>query len=170
MTIKFKEMVAGLKKDGQQIIDSLTPEKADLLHMAAGISGEAGELLDCIKKHVIYNKPLDRENAIEELGDIEAYLADRLQENGLESILEMLSELREGDGGDNYYRYSDGRFHTVDDDDFNDYLQEVHDDYEDCYGFDPEEPEEEENDTLDEDDIADDEFMDVILGSKTEVL
>ena len=74
MTIKFKEMVAGLKKDGQQIIDSLTPEKADLTHMAIGVAGESAELLDAVKKHVIYNKPLDVENVIEELGDIEFFL------------------------------------------------------------------------------------------------
>lgn len=42
--------------------------------MTMGISGEAGELLDAIKKGVIYRKPLDRENIIEELGDIEFYL------------------------------------------------------------------------------------------------
>lgn len=96
MTIKFKEMVAGLKKDGQQIIDSLTPEKADLLHMAVGISGEAGELLDCIKKHVIYNKPLDRENAIEELGDIMFYLEglmQNLQVSGVECIEANIKKL-----------------------------------------------------------------------------
>ena len=96
MTIKFKEMVAGLKKGGQQIIDSLTPEKADLLHMAVGISGEAGELLDCIKKHVIYNKPLDRENAIEELGDIMFYLEglmQNLQVSGVECIEANIKKL-----------------------------------------------------------------------------
>ena len=45
-----------------------------LVHAAMGISGEAGEFLDCIKKHVIYGQPLDLKNAIEELGDIEFYL------------------------------------------------------------------------------------------------
>ncbi len=42
--------------------------------MAIGISGEAGELLDAIKKQVIYRKPLDRENVLEELGDLEFYM------------------------------------------------------------------------------------------------
>lgn len=83
MTINFKDMVAGLKKDGQQIIDSLTPEKADILHMAVGISGEAGEFLDCIKKYVIYNKPLDRENAVEELGDLMFYMEGIMQTLGI---------------------------------------------------------------------------------------
>ncbi len=42
--------------------------------MAIGISGESGELLDAMKKRVVYRKELDRENVIEELGDLEFYL------------------------------------------------------------------------------------------------
>jgi NTP pyrophosphatase (non-canonical NTP hydrolase) len=45
-----------------------------LMHCAVGISGEAGELLDAVKKLWVYGKPLDRANAIEELGDIEWYM------------------------------------------------------------------------------------------------
>jgi NTP pyrophosphatase (non-canonical NTP hydrolase) len=45
-----------------------------LMHCAAGISGEAGELLDAIKKTWVYGKPLDRVNLIEEMGDIEWYM------------------------------------------------------------------------------------------------
>lgn len=45
-----------------------------LVHSAMGLAGEAGEFSDCIKKHVIYGKPLDRDNAIEELGDVAFYL------------------------------------------------------------------------------------------------
>ena len=83
MEVKFEEMVAGLVKPGQSIIDSLTPSKANSLHMAVGISGEAGELLDAIKKAVIYNKPLDRENVIEELGDLEFYMEGLRAELGI---------------------------------------------------------------------------------------
>ena len=68
------EMVTALAKPGQAIIDSLTPDKADLLHMAVGVAGEAGELLDAVKKHVIYVKDLDVENVVEELGDKEFYM------------------------------------------------------------------------------------------------
>ena len=45
-----------------------------LMHCAVGIAGEAGELLDAVKKLWVYGKPLDRANAIEELGDIEWYM------------------------------------------------------------------------------------------------
>ena len=81
--ITHSEMVATLVKPGQDIIDSLTPIKAHLWHMASCIPGEAGELFDAIKKHVIYGKELDRENVIEELGDLEFYL------EGLRSALHI---------------------------------------------------------------------------------
>lgn len=45
-----------------------------LLHAVMGIAGEAGELVDAIKKHVFFGKELDKENVIEELGDILFYL------------------------------------------------------------------------------------------------
>jgi len=47
----------------------------DLLHGAIGIATEAGELLDAIKRSVYYGEALDRTNLIEELGDLEWYMA-----------------------------------------------------------------------------------------------
>lgn len=44
------------------------------LHAGLGVCGEAGELADAIKKEVIYGKPLNRENIIEELGDLHWYM------------------------------------------------------------------------------------------------
>jgi NTP pyrophosphatase (non-canonical NTP hydrolase) len=73
-------MVAALVKPGSDILASLTPNKCNILHMAVGISGESGELLDAVKKAVVYNKPLDRTNVIEELGDLEFYMEGLRQE------------------------------------------------------------------------------------------
>lgn len=70
----FVDMVNALAKPGKDVVAELTPKNAHLLHMAVGICGEAGELLDAIKKAAIYNKPLDVQNVIEELGDIEFYM------------------------------------------------------------------------------------------------
>ena len=47
----------------------------DLMHAALGLSGEAGEFADCIKKHWVYGQRLDKANAIEELGDLLWYIA-----------------------------------------------------------------------------------------------
>ncbi|MEJ8025456.1 nucleoside triphosphate pyrophosphohydrolase family protein [Acinetobacter baumannii] len=71
---QFAIMVTALAKDGALIKAELTPADADLLHMGVGVSGEAGELLDAIKKATIYRKELDVENVIEELGDLEFYM------------------------------------------------------------------------------------------------
>lgn len=72
--ITHDELITATAKSGQAIIDALNPFAADLLHTGVGVAGEAGELLDAIKKHVIYGKDLDVVNVIEELGDIEYYV------------------------------------------------------------------------------------------------
>ena len=45
-------------------------------HMGLGIVGEVGEIIDALKKHHIYGKPLDRANLVEELGDVCWYVAN----------------------------------------------------------------------------------------------
>ncbi len=72
--LPYPALVRYCVKPGDAIFATLTPEKAHMLHMLLGLAGEVGELIDGYKKHLIYNKPLDRENLIEELGDIEFYL------------------------------------------------------------------------------------------------
>lgn len=67
-------MVERLQKPGHDILVSLTPERVELWHMASCIPSEGGELFDAVKKHILYNQPLDRANVIEELGDLEFYL------------------------------------------------------------------------------------------------
>jgi NTP pyrophosphatase (non-canonical NTP hydrolase) len=69
-----EELVTALVKPGEAIAASMTADDAHLMHMAIGISSEAGELLDAVKKAVIYQKDLDMVNVEEELGDIEFYL------------------------------------------------------------------------------------------------
>lgn len=66
----YSEFVQNLCKSGTDILNQLQCHEAHLVHMAMGVSGEAGELLDAIKKATIYRKPLDKENVIEECGDI----------------------------------------------------------------------------------------------------
>ena len=50
------------------------PINIDLNHAAMGVSTEAGEILDIIKKHIYYGKDIDTKNLIEELGDIIYYI------------------------------------------------------------------------------------------------
>lgn len=70
----YSGFVASKVKSGEAILDSLTPEKAHIIHMSMGVAGEAGELIDAIKKYTMYNKQADMENIIEELGDLEFYM------------------------------------------------------------------------------------------------
>lgn len=83
MKIVHSDMVKALAKPGADIVATLTAEDAHALHMAVGISGEAGELLDAVKKATIYRKPIDRENVIEELGDLEFYMEGLRQGLGI---------------------------------------------------------------------------------------
>jgi NTP pyrophosphatase (non-canonical NTP hydrolase) len=68
------KLVKDLAKQGVDVLKDLTAESADALHAVIGIAGESGELVDAVKKYAIYNKPIDRENIVEELGDLEFYL------------------------------------------------------------------------------------------------
>lgn len=45
------------------------------LHAAMGICTESGELMDALKKHLIYGKPIDETNVNEEVGDLFWYVA-----------------------------------------------------------------------------------------------
>lgn len=73
---KHAAMVTIMAKPGAALLASVTAEDLALWHAATGLAGEVGELTDAVKKSVVYRKPFDLENAIEELGDIEFYLAE----------------------------------------------------------------------------------------------
>jgi NTP pyrophosphatase (non-canonical NTP hydrolase) len=68
-------LVAALIKPGEDMQAEMSARDMELVHMAIGVAGEAGELLDAVKKHTIYRKPLDVGNVVEELGDLEFFLA-----------------------------------------------------------------------------------------------
>ena len=83
MNVTHPELVAALAKPGADIVATLTAGDAHSLHMAVGIAGEAGELLDAVKKAAIYRKPIDRANVVEELGDLEFYMEGLRQGLGI---------------------------------------------------------------------------------------
>ena len=76
-------MVSTLVKPGVKILATMNPERAMLAHLGLGIAGEAGEIVDAIKKHTIYDQPLDYTNIIEELGDMEFYMEGLRQAIGV---------------------------------------------------------------------------------------
>jgi len=82
-TTPYQQFVNSIVKPGDEIIRQLTPHQAHLLHMAVGVSGESGELLDAIKKHCVYQKQINMDNVIEEAGDILFYLTGLLNDLGI---------------------------------------------------------------------------------------
>jgi NTP pyrophosphatase (non-canonical NTP hydrolase) len=59
----------------KEIISRISnPKTLRLLHAAMGMSTEAAELVDMLKKHIFYGKKIDFPNAIEELGDAMWYI------------------------------------------------------------------------------------------------
>jgi NTP pyrophosphatase (non-canonical NTP hydrolase) len=80
---EYAQMVLDLCKKGEVLLSEATPLKMETIHHAIGIAGEAGEILDTVKKHFIYNKDFDRQNIIEELGDIEFYMEGLRQALGI---------------------------------------------------------------------------------------
>lgn len=73
-----------------------------LLHSALGITSEAGEFADALKKHIFYGKEIDRPNLKEELGDLMWYIGVACDELGisLEDVMETnIKKLRARYGG-----------------------------------------------------------------------
>lgn len=91
----------------EQFVTNLVKERGEesknLEHMVIGICGEAGEIADGIKKNSIYGKPLDLKNIIEELGDIEFYLAGLRQMLGISRYETLGTNVRKLQA-----RYKDG--------------------------------------------------------------
>jgi len=82
----YSNFVAAHVKDGEDIRVAIRAIDCHYLHMLIGLSGEVGELQGAFKKHVMYDKPLDLANVIEELGDIEFYLEGLRQSLGVTRV------------------------------------------------------------------------------------
>lgn len=82
-TNSYDEMVKFLFKPGELILQAMAAKDMELNHAALGIAGETGELVDALKKYLMYRKPLDRENVVEELGDLEFYMEAIRQNVGI---------------------------------------------------------------------------------------
>lgn len=74
--ITHPEMVARLVKSGTTIKTELSEWDCSVIHAVFGICGELGELSGGIEFCQYNNELLDKENILEELGDLEFYLED----------------------------------------------------------------------------------------------
>ena len=80
-----------------------TAKQCELLHAAIGLAGEAGELLDAVRKHAFDGQPLDEDNVIEELGDLCFYL-----ESACQAIKMKRDDIEELNMAKLFERYKDG--------------------------------------------------------------
>ena len=76
--IDHADMVRRLTKPGSAILETMTADRMNLLHMAVGLSGEAAELLAA--------SDVDYPNMLEELGDCEFYIEGLRQAVGVEPV------------------------------------------------------------------------------------
>jgi NTP pyrophosphatase (non-canonical NTP hydrolase) len=62
-----------------------------MVHMAVGMSGETGEVIDLLKKTMMYDKPLDEFKLKSEIGDVLWYMANMLDALGssFEEVMQM---------------------------------------------------------------------------------
>lgn len=78
---------------------------SDLVHAVIGLSGEAGEVLDLVKKTIYYDRPLYGEMLLEELGDVMHYLTAAAVSQGW-----TLQDLQNVNRKKLLQRYPDGKF------------------------------------------------------------
>jgi NTP pyrophosphatase (non-canonical NTP hydrolase) len=75
---------AEARRTANLAVRELSLEQLRLLNWALGLSGEVGELVDHIKKHVFHGHPLDNVYVARELGDIGWYRANMATEIGVD--------------------------------------------------------------------------------------
>lgn len=91
-------------KDFEAIRERIRNREIRLLHAGLGLSTEAGEFNDALKKWLYYGKECDKVNLIEELGDVLWYVAlasDQL-DMSIEEIMERNNAKLEARYGKNF--------------------------------------------------------------------
>lgn len=115
MELKHAEMVKKLVKPGVKILAEMTPSKMTLLHMSSKLCSEAGELMDAVGKLCYYNRVIDLDNVIEELGDIEFYLSGFRQSLGILRDTTLRSNMEKLTKRYKDFKYTDEQAHQRND-------------------------------------------------------
>ena len=97
----YQQLAARTLSPGQ------TPEDR-LANAALGLTGEAGEVAEHVKKHLFHGTPLDRDAVVKELGDCLWYIAALAGTVGV-----SLSEIGERNIDKLRRRYPDGFSHEA---------------------------------------------------------
>jgi len=71
----YNQMFRFVDNDHKIVAQRLANEKtAAMVHAAAGMATETGEIWDILKKYLGYGKPIDKDHMVEELGDLMWYV------------------------------------------------------------------------------------------------
>ena len=81
----------------------ITPDQVMIVWNALGLAGEAGEVVDYIKKGIMHQQGLDRGKIVKELGDVLWYIAALCTHLGI-----TMSEVMDGNIAKLKARYPDG--------------------------------------------------------------
>ena len=86
----YHSFVKSRCKSGQDILETMTPEKCHLAHMVFGLADEFGESVSPLKKHIFYNQELNFGAVKEELGDKLFYITGICNQLGfnLETLMQ----------------------------------------------------------------------------------
>ena len=85
---------------------NIDPDILRSLHAVIGIAGEAGELLDQVKRVFVYHTQFDTTHLVEEMGDLFHYLTMLMNIHGFN-----LDEIREANVRKLHVRYPGGYSH-----------------------------------------------------------
>ena len=72
---EYKRVVGDDLESHEDAVKTCGYDPGELLNGALGLTGEAGEVADAIKKTIFHGHDLDRDGLIKELGDVCWYLA-----------------------------------------------------------------------------------------------
>lgn len=72
---EYQELAYRTAGDQTELAKTITPAQLELVNWALGLTGEAGEVADYLKKCVFHGHPIEREKLVKELGDVCWYLA-----------------------------------------------------------------------------------------------
>jgi NTP pyrophosphatase (non-canonical NTP hydrolase) len=82
---------------------TMTPEEQELSNIAMGVGGEAGEIVDLLKKVIHHGHSMDIDHLTKELGDLKYYLTRLMMFFGIseekvmiENVLKLRARYPEG--------------------------------------------------------------------------
>ena len=72
--ITHTELVSALLKPGEKIMEYINPERCNAFHLCLGLAGEVAEIMETYSSWEYCEHEMNKENLIEEFGDLMFYM------------------------------------------------------------------------------------------------